>query len=111
MDTPLHSVHSAQWRVEDLSERRLRTWICARRVGYRTYIAGDVVQNAHKRNSQCLKLLTKQNALSSTHAALCNDVPPRFQSAVGGNIKEVKDMVNNHLGEVRELGGARCGCP
>ena len=34
------------------------------------------------------------------------DVPERFQSAVGDHVKSINDMVNNHLGEVREIDGA-----
>ena len=51
------------------------------------------------------KLLTKQNALHTTHATLCQDVPSRFKSAIGDNTNEVNDMVNNHAGQVRELDG------
>ena len=94
-----------QHRIQDLFES-LICWELARRVGFREYKNGTFIREAHRWNVQCQKLLTKQNALHTTHNTLSQDVPPRFKSAVGDRIKEVNDMVNNHLGEVRELDGA-----
>ena len=73
----LDTLHSVQWRVEELLER-MQTWPCARRVGYKTYRSGRFIHEAHCWNVQCQKLLTKQNALHTRHATLCQDVPSGF---------------------------------
>ena len=101
------AVGAGDWqnRVADLYDK-LQTWPFARRVGFQNYGGANFIRDAHRWNVQCQKLLTRQHALTTTHTTLCADVPERFRSAVGDTVKEINDMVNNHVGEVREIDGA-----
>ena len=85
---------------------KLMEWPFARCVGFQNYVDENFIRDAHRWNVGYQKLLTKQNALHTTHATLMADVPERFRSATGDLGKQLKDMVNNHLGEVREIDGA-----
>ena len=94
-----------QWdqRLGDLYET-LQGWSCARRVNLESYRHEHFIRDASRWNVQMLKLLTKQSVWKSTHATLVKDVPERFFSAVPN--KMIQDMVNNHLGELREIDGS-----
>ena len=96
--------HHWRHRVGEVCEK-LMQWPFARRVGFQNYSDKNFIRDAHRWNVGYQKLLTKQNALNTTHAILMADVPERFRSAIGDLVKEVNDMVNNHLGEVREIDG------
>jgi hypothetical protein len=86
-------------------------WPCARRVGLQVYMSPTFIKEAHRWNVCCQKQLTQapeghQIALLTTHRMLSSDVPERFRSAIGDKVKEINDMVNNHVGEIREIDGA-----
>ena len=96
----------AMGRVQALFEK-VQQWTFARRVGLQSYMAQHFVRDAHRWNIHCQKVLVlPPSALATSHATLAADIPERFRSAVGDVCQSFNDMINAHLGEVREIDGS-----
>ena len=78
-------------------------WQHARRVGFEDFRKAGFIKNANAWSIACMKFLTRGDALQTTHAKLAQDIPGGF---VSSDVKQsIKDMVECHDGELREISG------
>jgi len=88
-------------------------WVQARLVGAADFARDDFIKSCTRWEVSCQKKMTVADAtIAGVVDKLVSDFPARFkpESAVGDlNLKEAKcaisDMVNAHLGEMREIDG------
>jgi len=92
-------------RVEELS-KVVGQWQHARRVGISDFRNPEFIKWANRRSIACVKFVLRGDRLETTHARLIEQLPQRFLSASGDPRMALKDMVESHDGELREISGA-----
>ena len=95
------------WYRMDSLYTDLEQSLAVRQVDAADFAKSDFVDVCTRWEVSCQKKMTTANAdaLFTTHEKLASVIPDRFKSARGDVRKAISDMVNAHLGEMREVDG------